>query len=297
MQNDTANQISEVIEQDIWGNIQTFLDFTLLTQPFKLTVGIVLLVIFVFILTSVVLRLVRNFIASKLLNEDKLKFISAFKFVKYIVYLIVILITLSSSGVDISILLTASAALFVGVGLALQELFQDIIGGIFIILDKSLLVGDIIEIDNKVARVFEIKLRTTRALTRDDKVMIIPNHKFISDTVYNYTQNHRITRECVNVGVAYGSDTQKVRELLLDCVARQKGVLKNPKPFVLFEDFGDSALLFGVYFYIGDSFTDPKIKSELRFKIDDSFRQNGISIPFPQRDLHIINTPNQPKTD
>ena len=101
MQNDTANQISEVIEQDIWGNIQTFLDFTLLTQPFKLTVGIVLLVIFVFILTSVVLRLVRNFIASKLLNEDKLKFISAFKFVKYIVYLIVILITLSSSGVDI----------------------------------------------------------------------------------------------------------------------------------------------------------------------------------------------------
>lgn len=297
MQNDTANQISEVIEQDIWGNIQTFLDFTLLTQPFKLTVGIVLLVIFVFILTSVVLRLVRNFIASKLLNEDKLKFISAFKFVKYIVYLIVILITLSSSGVDISILLTASAALFVGVGLALQELFQDIIGGIFIILDKSLLVGDIIEIDNKVARVFEIKLRTTRALTRDDKVMIIPNHKFISDTVYNYTQNHRTTRECVNVGVAYGSDTQKVRELLLDCVARQKGVLKNPKPFVLFEDFGDSALLFGVYFYIGDSFTDPKIKSELRFKIDDSFRQNGISIPFPQRDLHIINTPNQPKTD
>ena len=297
MQNDTANQISEVIEQDIWGNIQTFLDFTLLTQPFKLTVGIVLLVIFVFILTSVILRLIRNFVVGKLLNEDKLKFISAFKFVKYVVYLIVILITLSSSGVDISILLTASAALFVGVGLALQELFQDIIGGIFIILDKSLLVGDIIEIDNKVARVFEIKLRTTRALTRDDKVMIIPNHKFISDTVYNYTQNHRTTRECVNVGVAYGSDTQKVRELLLDCVARQKGVLKNPKPFVLFEDFGDSALLFGVYFYIGDSFTDPKIKSELRFKIDDSFRQNGISIPFPQRDLHIISSPNQPKTD
>ncbi len=297
MQNETANQISEVIEQDIWGNIQEFLDFTLLSQPFKLTVGVVLLVIFVFILTSVILRLIRNFIVGKLLNEDKLKFISAFKFVKYVVYLIVILITLSSSGVDISILLTASAALFVGVGLALQELFQDIIGGIFIILDKSLLVGDIIEIDSKVARVFEIKLRTTRALTRDDKVMIIPNHKFISDTVYNYTQNHRTTRECVNVGVAYGSDTQKVKDLLLDCVARQKGVLKNPKPFVLFEDFGDSALLFGVYFYIGDSFTDPKIKSELRFKIDDSFKQNGISIPFPQRDIHIINPQNQSKTD
>ena len=83
MQSETTNQISEVIEQDIWGNIKDFLDFTLLTKPFELTVGVVLLVIFVFILTSVVLRVIRNFIASKLLNEDKLKFISVFKFVKY----------------------------------------------------------------------------------------------------------------------------------------------------------------------------------------------------------------------
>ncbi|WBL21429.1 MULTISPECIES: mechanosensitive ion channel family protein [unclassified Zunongwangia] len=286
--NDTANQISEVLEQDIWGNIKNFLNFPILQKPFELTVGTVILVIFVFVLTSVLLRVIRNFIAGKLLDEDKLKFISVFKFVKYVVYLIVILITLSSTGIDISILLTASAALFVGVGLALQELFQDIIGGIFIILDKSLLVGDIIEVDNKVARVFEIKLRTTRALTRDDKVMIIPNHKFISDTVYNYTQNHRTTRENVKVGVAYGSDTKKVQQLLLDCVAKQKGILKTPKPFVLFEDFGDSALLFGLYFYLSDSFTDPKVKSELRFKIDDSFRQNGITIPFPQRDVHMF---------
>ncbi|MDN3593358.1 mechanosensitive ion channel family protein [Zunongwangia endophytica] len=287
-ENDTANQISEVLEQDVWGNIKSALNFPLLEKPFELTVGTVILVIFVFVLTSVLLRVIRNFIAGKLLDEDKLKFISVFKFVKYVVYLIVILITLSSTGIDISILLTASAALFVGVGLALQELFQDIIGGIFIILDKSLLVGDIIEIENKVARVFEIKLRTTRALTRDDKVMIIPNHKFISDTVYNYTQNHRTTRENVKVGVAYGSDTKKVQQLLLDCVTQQKGILKTPKPFVLFEDFGDSALLFGLYFYLSDSFTDPKVKSELRFKIDDSFRQNGITIPFPQRDVHMF---------
>ena len=172
---------------------------------------------------------------------------------------------------------------------ALQELFQDVIGGIFIILDKSLLVGDVIEMNDRVGRVFEIKLRTTRAITRDDKVMIIPNHKFMSDVVFNYTQNHKITREMVKVGVAYGSDTQLVKQILLDCAIQNDGVLESPDPFVLFEDFGDSALMFAIHFYVSDSFVDPKIKSNLRFKIDQEFRNNGITIPFPQRDVHIYN--------
>ncbi|MEP2239653.1 MAG: mechanosensitive ion channel domain-containing protein, partial [Maribacter sp.] len=163
----------------------------------------------------------------------------------------------------------------------------DIIGGIFIIVDKSLRVGDIIEIDNKVGKVFEIKLRTTRAITRDDKVIIIPNHKFISDIVYNYTQNHKTTRELVRVGVAYGSDTELVTNILLDVVKSQRTILKSPKPFVIFEDFGDSALVFAVNFYITDSFTDPRVKSEVRYKIDAEFRKHNISIPFPQRDVYL----------
>lgn len=293
MQDQTAKEkVTEVIEQDIWGLIKDFwnagFSYQISNEEVKVTVGLIVLVVLAFLLTSVVLRVIRSFITSKLLEEDKLKFISVFKFIKYFVYLAVILITLSSTGVDVTILLTASAALFVGLGLALQELFQDVIGGIFIILDKSLLVGDIIELEGRVARVFEIKLRTTRALTRDDKVMIIPNHKFISDTVYNYTQNHKTTREVVRVGVSYGSDVEKVREVLLECAREQKGILKKPEPFVLFEDFGDSALLFGLHFYISDSFVDPKVKSELRFKINNKFRLNDITIPFPQRDVHMF---------
>ncbi|MFD1095189.1 mechanosensitive ion channel family protein [Salegentibacter chungangensis] len=297
-----TENIKEVIEQDIWGALKDFWNFELLTynvggdHPIVITVGLILLMVVAFVLTGIVLRVLRSFITSKLLEDDKMKFISVFKFIRYIVYVIVILITLSSAGIDITILLTASAALFVGIGLALQELFQDVIGGIFIILDKSLLVGDIIEIDGRVGRVFEIKLRTTRALTRDDKVMIIPNHKFISDTVYNYTQNHKTTREAVKVGVAYGSDTEKVKRILLDCAKEQKGILKNPEPFILFEDFGDSALLFGLHFYTADSFVDPKVKSELRFRIDKKFRLNDITIPFPQRDVHMY-YPNQRATE
>lgn len=289
-----VDQVKEVIEEDIWGNILEFLNLTIVTfeSGERVTVGIVLLVIIVFIITSLVLRGIRMFLTRKLAESDKNKFISIFKFIKYITYLIVILITLSSAGIDITILLTASAALFVGLGLALQELFQDIIGGLFIIVDKTLLVGDIVEMDGKVGRVIDIKLRTTRVLTRDDKVMIIPNHKFISDIVLNYTQNHKSTREFVKVGVAYGSDTQKVKTILLECAMEQKGIVKKPEPFVLFEDFGDSSLVFALHFFVTDSFVDPKIKSMLRFKIDEKFRLNNITIPFPQRDVHMF-YPNQ----
>jgi small-conductance mechanosensitive channel len=289
-----VEQVKEVIEEDIWGLIQDFLDLTI--YPFtgddpgdmRITVGIVLLVVSVFLITTITLRLIRVFLTRKLEENDKLKFISVFKFIKYLVYLIVVILTLSSSGIDITVLLTASAALFVGLGLALQELFQDVIGGLFIIVDKSLLVGDIIEMDNRVGRVIDIKLRTTRVLTRDDKIMIIPNHKFISEILFNYTQNHKSTREFVKVGVAYGSDTEKVEAVLLECAREQTGIVKKPVPFVLFEDFGDSALVFSLHFFVTDSFVDPKIKSQLRFKIDHKFRLNRISIPFPQRDVHMF---------
>ena len=157
-------------------------------------------------------------------------------------------------------------------------------------VDKSLLVGDIIETDGKVGRVIEIKLRTTRAITRDDKIIIIPNHKFITEIIYNYTQNRRTTREFVSVGVAYGSDTELVERLLLESLVNQPGILKSPKPFVLFENFGDSSLDFSVLFFLNDSFTDPKIKSAIRFKIDRLFRENNVTIPFPQRDVHLFNT-------
>jgi len=294
---DTSDAIKEVVEEDIWGSLVDFWNFILFKYevsgtPIEITIGLILLVVFAFVITSIVLRLIRSFITGKLAQQDKHKFISVFKFIKYFVYLVVILITLSSAGINITILLTASAALFVGIGLALQELFQDIIGGIFIILDKSLLVGDVIEMEGRVGRVFEIKLRTTRALTRDDKVMIIPNHKFISDVIYNYTQNHATTREGVQVGVSYGSDTQKVKKVLLECARENNNIVESPEAFVLFDDFGDSALIFSLHFYVTDSFVDPKIKSELRFKIDEEFRKNNITIPFPQRDVHFYPTQN-----
>ena len=252
-----------------------------------LTLGLLLMLLLAIFATGIVLKFIRRLVTRKMDRDDSIKFFSLFQFIKYAIYLIVVLITLSAAGVNITLLITASAALFVGLGLALQELFQDIIAGFYIIVDKSLNVGDIIEMEGKIGRVQEIKLRTTRALTRDDKIIIIPNHKFISDIIYNYTQNYDTTREFVQVGVSYGSDVEQVTQVLLKCLEGVDGILREPKPFVLFDDFADSALLFSIHFFVVDSFAVPAIKSKVRYQIDAEFRLKNITIPFPQRDIHF----------
>lgn len=291
MQKEVSDKIVDVVKNDIWGTIKEILDWGIHfgegENKVHITIGILLLGIIAFFATSFILKWVRKLFTRKMDETDTLKFISFFKFIKYIVYIITVFAVLSFAGVNVTPFLAASAALLVGVGLALQEIFQDIIGGILIMVDKSLLVGDIIEIDGRVGRVIDIKLRTTRTITRDDKIVIIPNHKFIKEAILNYTQNHKTTREFVAVGVAYGSDTTLVKELLLKSVMEDSRILKKPKPFVTFENFGDSSLDFRVHFYISNSFIDPLVKSDIRFHIDSLFRENNVSIPFPQRDVHI----------
>lgn len=269
--------------------LKNVLNFKILdTDSIDITLGTVALLLIVLILTSVILKLVRLVFTRKLPLEDKNKFISFFQFIRYIVFIFAIIFALDVSGVNMSVLLTASAALLVGLGFALQQLFQDIISGVLIILDQSLHVGDIVEVDDKVGKVLEIKLRTTRVVTRNDRVMVIPNHKFMMDTLFNWTQNSFINREQVDVGVAYGSNVELVRKILLQCAEEEKDVVKEPIPLVLFEDFADSSLNFSLYFYVADGMASPLIKSNLRFRIDKAFRENDIAIPFPQRDIHII---------
>lgn len=259
------------------------------TKNIDFSVLNVIFLIVVLVVTSFVLKIIRKVVTRKLPLEDKNKFVSVFQFIKYIVYIFVVMFTLHSSGVNMNVFLTASAALFVGIGFALQTFFLDIISGILIILDQSLHVGDIIEVDGKVGIVKEIRLRTTRMVTRNDRVLIIPNNKFMTDILFNWTQNTTSNREQVSVGVAYGSDVNLVKKLLEDSVKNIEGVVQPENVLVLFEDFGDSSLNFSVYFYVENGMKSPKIQSNIRFKIDELFRQNKISIPFPQRDIHIIN--------
>jgi small-conductance mechanosensitive channel len=250
----------------------------------------IIIVISVFILTSLLLKLFRKIIYKTLSKDAKVKFRSIFTFLNYFVYLIVVLITFDNIGINVTALFAASAALLVGVGLALQTFIQDIISGIFILADQAVHVGDIIEIDGQVGKVENIKLRTTRAVTRQNKVLIIPNHKFLTSILYNWTENGVITRENISIGVAYNSDVNIITDILVKIAERNKSVLKEPKPFVLFDDFGDSSLVFSLHFTLNESFSSNIVKSEIRYMIIEEFNKQNIEIPFPQRAITIMNS-------
>ncbi|WP_303315814.1 mechanosensitive ion channel domain-containing protein [Flavivirga abyssicola] len=290
--NQNLENIEETItKSSIWENFTDFIGIHLYSNEagtINITVGFLLLVCIFFVLTNVVLSLVKRLITRKLPKEDKAKFTTVFSFSRWFIYLIVLLIAFSTAGINVNAILAASAGLLIGVGLALQTLFQDIISGIFILIDQSVHVGDIIELEGKVGRVEEIKLRTTRAVTIDNKVLVIPNHLYLTNSLYNWTQNGTITRESVEVGVAYGSDVELVKKLLLQVASENKDVLNFPEPLVLFTNFADSSLNFKLIVTINDSFQAVIPKSDLRFSIDKIFRENNITIPFPQRDIHVI---------
>ena len=269
-------------------NIKDLLNISFnLTQGVEISIQDILILIVVLIIANVLLRLIRKLMTRRMPDDDKLKFKAVFSYGKWFVYVIIFLITLHSVGVNVTGVFAASAALLRGIGLALQTLFQDIISGIFILVDQTVHVGDIIEIEGKVGRVEEIKLRTTRATTADNKVLVIPNHLYLTNSLYNWTQNGAITRESVTVGVAYGSDIRLVEQLLLQAAGNHVRVLSKPLPTVLFTDFGDSSLNFKLVFSLEDSFNARFTQSDIRFEIDKLFKEHNITIPFPQREVHL----------
>lgn len=283
------NQIEEEITQSsFWENISDFFSIHFdFGKNISISILDIIIVITAIFITTLILRFLLRIITRNLPPEDKSKFDVVYGYFRWLVYLIILLITLDSVGVDVTAVFAASAALLIGIGLALQTLFQDIISGIFILIDQTVHVGDIIELDGKIGRVEEIKLRTTRAVTIDNKVLVIPNHLYLENSLFNWTQNGTLTRESVEVGVAYGSDVQLVKKLLIQAASTHPEVLSEPEPIVVFTDFADSSLNFKLIFTLNDSFTAAFPKSDIRFEIDRLFRENNVTIPFPQRDVYI----------
>ena len=271
--------------------LSEFLEFHLLeTNDFEITVYEILIVLLLFISTILLMRVLKRVFRTR---ESRKEFDSGrshaiLQILKYVVYIIVILISFEIVGIKITLLLAGSAALLVGLGLGLQQIFQDIMSGIAILFEGSLKVGDIVEIQNSIiGRVIEIGLRTSKIETRDNIIMVVPNSKFVTDIVINWSHSEKRTRFHIDVGVAYGSDVEKVTRVLLQCAEDLKNVSSSPAPFVRFNDFGNSSLDFQLYFWTTETFQVEYIKSEIRYKIDAAFRANKVQIPFPQRDVHI----------
>jgi len=282
---DKLGQVAETIVEEA----NSILDYTFtFSKEISISFKALLFVVVALVFTAFILKLIRRFVTRKMPANDKVKFVSVFSYIRWVVFIVIFLIALDASGVNVTAVFAASAVLLIGVGLALQTLFQDIISGVFILVDQSVHVGDIIELEGKVGRVLDIRLRTTRAVTIDNKVLIIPNHLYLTNILFNWTENGTQTRESVTVGVAYGSDVELVRKILFDAAKNHKTVLKSPIPRVLFTDFADSSLNFKLIFTLNDSFETRFVQSDLRFEIDKKFRENGVSIPFPQRDVHVF---------
>lgn len=251
----------------------------------------ILIIFGVFFATYLFLKLFKKIALKTLNNETRSKFRSIFTFLNYSIYLIVILITLDTVGVNVTAIFAASAALLVGIGLALQTLIQDVISGVFILADQTVHVGDIIQVDGQIGKVENIMLRTTRAVTRDNKVLIIPNHKFLTSILYNWTENGTLTRESIELGVSYGTDIQILKEAVINLTGEHPKILKYPEPVLLFEDYGDSALMFQLFFSMNKSFEANIVKSDLRYQIFDKLKELNIEIPFPQRVVTLKNNP------
>lgn len=246
-----------------------------------------LVILTIISLTGIILKFVKRILFKKITAIDHGRSHALYQILKYIFWVVAILMSLQSAGIDLSILLAGSAALLVGIGLGLQNIFNDFSSGIFILLERTITVGDIIEVNDIVGEVKEIRLRTTKILTRDDTILLVPNHKFISESVLNWSENDWNTRFSVKVGVAYGSDVQLVKKCLLEAAINHENISNTPTPLVRFSDFGDSSLDFELLFWTIHIFRVKEIQSDLRFTIDQLFRDNNIQIPFPQRDIHI----------
>ncbi len=209
---------------------------------------------------------------------------------RYILILLGFTIILQFIGVDMSGLTIIASALGVGFGFGLQNITNNFVSGIIILFERPIKIGDRIEVANVTGDVVKISLRSTSIITNDNISIIVPNSEFISSTVINWSHTDRNVRFNFPVGVSYKSDSEIVKNILLEVAEQNDGVLKDPKPDVLLNDYGDSSINFSLRVWTSNYITQPYLhKSQLYYSAFKKFKENGIEIPFPQRDIHVKN--------
>lgn len=211
------------------------------------------------------------------------------KLVTYISYVVVILIALPFAGIPITIFAVLGGAVAIGVGFGAQNLLNNLISGLILLIEKPVRIGDIVELENEQGRVEDVGNRCVRIRRFDGIHVLVPNSYFLEQRVVNWTLISNDIRGIVTVGVAYGSPTGKVRELMLQAADEQKGIHRQPAPEVFFEDFGDNSLVFSLFFWtdVNEPVTLRRLQSALRFRIDELLAEADITIAFPQRDVHL----------
>ena len=209
---------------------------------------------------------------------------------KYVVYVIAIVIAFQQLGIQATLLLGGLAALLVGIGLGLQQTFNDFFSGIILLFERSVDVNDVLNIDGLIGRVKKIGVRASQIETRDNITVVVPNSKLVTQNVVNWSHEDSKVRFSVTVPVPYATDTGTVKEILLTIAKQNTYVLDSPAPFVRMIDFADSALVFELHFWSRSFLIIEDVKSDLRLTVNDKLIDAGIHIPFPQRDIWMRST-------
>lgn len=207
----------------------------------------------------------------------------------YVLVSLLLLLALRIVNVPLTAFTILGGALAIGVGFGSQNIVNNFISGLILFAERPIRIGDLIEVDGTYGTVEHIGARSTRVRSATNIHIIVPNSAFLEKNVVNWTLSDDQVRTMVQVGVAYGSPTRDVARLMRQAVDEQGKILRTPEPVVFFADFGDSALVFEVHFWIRMRTLMERriIESELRYRIDELFREAGITIAFPQRDVHL----------
>lgn len=208
--------------------------------------------------------------------------------IRYILVIVGLFIIFQTSGIDLSAIGLLVGALGIGIGFGLQNITNNFISGIIILFERPVKVGDRIEVDDLAGNIVNISARATTIITNDNIAVIVPNSDLVSNRVINWSHNDRNVRLNFPVGVSYKEDPEKIKKLLLEVANVNPGVLQKPPPDVLFDNFGDSSLNFNLRVWTDEYSDKPKVlKSQLYYAIFKKFKEHGVEIPFPQRDLHL----------
>ncbi len=279
-----------------WGAPKTFLADILYGINYQFTLGDFRLSLMGFVYAVIVLLVVhtltivfKEFVRLRMIKQSDMEpglQDSILRISGYVFWIIGILIALRTVGISATALTVVFGALGIGLGFGLQSIFNNFLSGIILLFERPIQVGDVIEIGDIWGTVREINVRSTQVRTFDNAELIIPNSDFISQLVTNWSFRDSRVRRTVEVRVAYGSDIELVRQVLMDVAYQHPRVLRRPHPELLFSDFGDNGLIFKLRFWVHiDWFL--VVETDVRFDIDKQFKEHGIVIPFPQRDVYL----------
>lgn len=255
----------------------------------KISIISIVLGIIVFFISTAFIRGAKSRLMNNVLNkmdmDDGIKhsLASGFGFLGFIV---AVLLSFTVMGGSLTNIALVAGALSVGVGLGLQNIVNNFVSGIILLFERPFKVGDWVIVNGEEGLIKQINIRSTEVETFKRSSLIIPNATLLSNTVTNLTHTNNWARYAIPIGVAYGSDTQKVKRVLLECAQSHKKVLKKPEPYVLFQNFGDSSLDFELRFYVSDIWSGWVVPSDVRFEINRRFAEEGIEIPFRQLVVH-----------